>query len=94
MADDEAINSKPPHDPDLRGVEAALLHAAQRARERARMTGTRLVFSQNGVLRFVALDRLSASDGTPPKGLWNVANHPQESDAEPTALICNLRRRS
>jgi hypothetical protein len=61
MADDEAINSKPPHDPDLRGVEAALLHAAQRARERARMTGTRLVISEDGVLKFVSPDRLELS---------------------------------
>jgi len=43
---EKAIKSKPPKGPDLRGVEAALLRAAQRARERARMTGTRLVFSQ------------------------------------------------
>jgi len=41
-------------DADLRGIESALLRAGQRARERARMTGTRLVFSQNGVLKFVA----------------------------------------
>jgi len=41
-------------DADLRGIESALLRASQRARERARVTGTRLVFSQNGVLNFVA----------------------------------------
>ena len=45
-------------DGDLRGIESALLRASQRARERARMTGTRLVFSQNGVLKFVAPERL------------------------------------
>ena len=58
MANDEAINSKPSKGLDLRGVEAALLRAAQRARERARMTGTRLVFSEDGVLKFVPPDRL------------------------------------
>jgi len=45
-------------DADLRGIESALLRAAQHARERARMTGTRLVFSQDGVLKFVAPERL------------------------------------
>lgn len=45
-------------DSDLRGIESALLRAGQRARERARMTGTRLVFSQNGVLKFVTPERL------------------------------------
>ena len=58
---DEAIKSKPSQGPDLRGVEAALLRAAQRARERARITGTRLVLSQNGVLKFVPPDRLEPS---------------------------------
>jgi len=61
MADDEATNSRPSQDPDLRGVEAALLRAAQRAREWARMTGTRLVISENGVLKFVAPDQLEPS---------------------------------
>ncbi|WP_376692332.1 hypothetical protein [Wenzhouxiangella sp. EGI_FJ10409] len=45
-------------DSDLRGIESALLRAAQRARERARMTGTRLVVSEDGVLKFVPPDRL------------------------------------
>lgn len=45
-------------DADLRGIESALLRAALRARERARMTGTRLVFSEDGVLKFVPPDRL------------------------------------
>lgn len=45
-------------DADLRGIESALLRAAQRARERARITGTRLVFSQNGVLKFAEPERL------------------------------------
>ena len=58
---EKAIKSKPPKGPDLRGVEAALLRAAQRARERARMTGTRLVFSEDGVLKFVSPDRLEPS---------------------------------
>jgi len=48
------------HDPDLRGVEAALKRAAQRARERARATGTRLVVSNNGVLEFIAPENLAA----------------------------------
>ena len=55
---EKAIKSKPSKGPDLLGVEAALLRAAQRARERARMTGTRLVFSEDGVLKFVPPDRL------------------------------------
>jgi hypothetical protein len=45
-------------DSDLRGIESALLRAAQRAREWARITGTRLVFSEDGVLKFVPADRL------------------------------------
>lgn len=58
---DEEMKSRPSHGPDLLGVEAALLRAAQRARERARITGTRLVLSQNGVLEFVPPDRLEPS---------------------------------
>ena len=58
---DEEMKSRPSHGPDLPGVEAALLRAAQRARERARITGTRLVLSQNGVLKFVPPDRLEPS---------------------------------
>ena len=42
----------------LRDIEAALMRAAQRARERARATGTRLVLSRNGVLEFVPPERL------------------------------------
>lgn len=38
---------------DLRASEAALLRAAQRARELAQRTGTRLVVSQNGVLQYI-----------------------------------------
>lgn len=45
----------------LRGVESALLRAAQRPRERAIATGTRLVVSQNGVLEFIPPDRLESS---------------------------------
>ncbi len=48
-------------DADLRGIESALLRAAQGARDRARMTGTRLVFSEDGVLKFVSPDRLEPS---------------------------------
>lgn len=48
-------------DADLREIESALVRAAQRARERARMTGTRLVLNQNGVLKFVPPDRLEQS---------------------------------
>jgi hypothetical protein len=33
MANDEATNSKPPHDPDLRGVEAALPNEHASGRE-------------------------------------------------------------
>ena len=61
MANDEVINSKASQGPDLRGVEAALLRAAQRARERSRMTGTRLVFSEDGVLKFVTPERQEPS---------------------------------
>ena len=42
----------------LRDIESALMRAAQRARERARATGTRLVLSRNGVLEFVPPERL------------------------------------
>ncbi|MDZ7792097.1 MAG: hypothetical protein U5L08_16665 [Xanthomonadales bacterium] len=42
----------------LRDIESALMRAAQRARERARVTGTRLVLSRNGVLEFVPPERL------------------------------------
>jgi hypothetical protein len=58
---EKAIKPGSSKGPDLLGVEAALLRAAQRARERARMTGTRLVFSEDGVLKFVAPDRLEPS---------------------------------
>lgn len=46
-------------DADLQGVESALQRAAQRARERARITGTRLVLSRNGVLEFLPPERLA-----------------------------------
>jgi hypothetical protein len=37
-------------DPDMEGVEAALLRAAQRAREIARQTNTPLIIVRDGVL--------------------------------------------
>ena len=43
---------------ELRDIESALMRAGQRARERARATGTRLVLSRNGVLEFVPPERL------------------------------------
>lgn len=58
---DEAIKPEQSRGPDLRGVEAALLRAAQRARERARATGTRLVVSRDGVLEFIPPERLAQS---------------------------------
>jgi len=45
-------------DTDLQGLEAALQRAAQRARERALATGTRLVLSKNGVLEFIPPESL------------------------------------
>jgi hypothetical protein len=42
-----------PKDPDLRSSEAALLRAAERARERARRTHTRLVVSRAGKVEYI-----------------------------------------
>lgn len=50
---------------NLRGIESALMRATQRARERARATGTRLVVSRNGELEFVPPERLEAHVGIP-----------------------------
>ncbi len=50
------MNKKPiaeSSDFDLRAVDAALRRAGQRARERARVTGTRLVVSRSGVLHYL-----------------------------------------
>jgi len=49
-------------DPDLQGLEAALQRAAQRARERARATGTRIVVSKNGVLKFLSPEALAQNE--------------------------------
>ena len=40
-------------DADLRGSYPALLRAAQRARELAARTGTRVIVSRNGVLEYL-----------------------------------------
>ena len=45
-------------DADLRSLDVALQRAAQRARERARATGTRLVLSANGTLIFIPPESL------------------------------------
>lgn len=48
------------HDPDLRYSLAAMLRAAQRARELARQTGTAIVISRNGVLETVTMQAEAA----------------------------------
>ena len=41
-------------DADLRGSYPALLRAAQRARELAARTGTRVIVSRNGVIEYLS----------------------------------------
>lgn len=53
----ERMNEQSRED-QLRDIESALMRAAQRARGRARVTGTWLVLSRNGLLEFVPPERL------------------------------------
>lgn len=58
------MNTKPiemAKDADLRGVPHALARAAQRARELAARTGTRLVVVERGELKLVAATSESAT---------------------------------
>ncbi|MDG4551103.1 MAG: hypothetical protein P9F19_16890 [Candidatus Contendobacter sp.] len=71
------MNTKPieqARDADLRGSQAALLRAAQRARQIAAQTGTAIVVVHNGVMEHIypsapgAIDREQAAtsaDGKP-----------------------------
>ena len=52
-------------DPAMQGVDAALLRAAQRAREVARQSGTAIVIVRDGVLVEERCDDESLT-GTPP----------------------------
>jgi hypothetical protein len=60
------MNVKPiesARDRDLRATGTAMRRAAQRAREVARQTGTRLVVVRQGKVEYVAPDSLSGEPG-------------------------------
>lgn len=52
--------------PDRKDVEAALNRAANRARERARATGTRLVVSRSGTLFYLRPEATGVADSRAP----------------------------
>ena len=53
-------------DAAMQGVDAALLRAAQRAREIARQTGTAIVIVRDGALVEERCDDVSAAPAPPP----------------------------
>lgn len=55
-------------DAAMQGVDAALLRAAQRAREVARQTGTAIVIVRDGVLVEERVDELPQTDTAPLAG--------------------------
>ena len=58
----QSVQNRKDRDPDLIGAEAAIRRAADKARQIARVTGTAVVYMENGKIREEMLDITSSKE--------------------------------